>query len=165
MILFSLEGKQFQFLSKATRRKIRSKGKNLENYLQWLNRDPPLELAESWFKSYQNSKERQPSSWLKVQRWLRKTILEKRCQVIPWGRKYWIMFSPQRYTQLSIIQHKHKPLSGDLREKFGIFLRFDHGKWEFWGASAIGTLDKGLKKEKFKLLILLRKRSRHLSAG
>lgn len=152
-----------QLLVKATGTKIRSKGKNLENYLQWLNRNPSLKLAESWFKSYWNIRERQPSSWLKVQRWLRKTILEKRCQVIPLGRKYWIMFSPQRYTKLSVIQHKRKPLSEDLKEKFIISLRFDHSEWEFWGAYAIGTQGKSLKKGKLK--ILMRKRSRHLSAG
>lgn len=91
-----------QLLLNVTRIKIRSKGRNLERYLQQWNRDPPLMLAGGWFKSYQNSRERPQSCWLKVQRWLRKIILEKRCQVVPLGRKYWVTFGPQRYTQLSV---------------------------------------------------------------
>lgn len=141
---FPFKASSFTASVKGNRDKNQERGQNLENYLQWLNRDPPLKLAESWFKSYQNSRERQPSSRFKVQRWLRKTILERRCQVIPLEQKYWIIFSPQRHTQLSVIQHKCKPLLEDLREKFSIPLRFDHGKWEFWGAYAIGTLDKSL---------------------
>lgn len=135
-------------LLNGSRIKIRRKSKkSLERYLQRRNRDSPLKAGGRWFKSQQNKQQR---SWLKVQRWLRKRILEKRCGVIPLGSKYWVMFSPQTYIQLSVTSTQTKgAIRGFKRE---IQFPSEIGPWrEFRAFYAIGTLAEVLKEGKFRL--------------
>lgn len=69
-----------------------------------------------------------------MQRWLRKTTLEKRCQVIPLGQKYWIIFSPQEI---------HTAFSNSTQVQTTI-KRFNKNSLSFWDLTMVNESFQGL---------------------